>query len=293
MLTRRELLKCGVTAATLSGFSPRFARADNGTGKSPFTTQPFVEALPLPPVKQPVGTGPNCRAALRTIGTESSPGTHQFIERPDCAPVLAYESTVKEGLLQLPPGDPADERFGYDGQFPGPTFQARYGQPGFVRFYNQLPKSHVGFGIPSISTHLHNAHTASESDGFPGNYHGFRHLLGQPLSERPQRLLDRSPDDQRCDRGHGHHAGTTITGRTSRRRTSMPDSPASTCSTTVSTATTRRTRAACSCRAASSTSRSSSRTKCSTPDGHLVYDFFSSTAFSATRCAVNGKVQPY
>jgi FtsP/CotA-like multicopper oxidase with cupredoxin domain len=41
-----------------------------------------------------------------------------------------------------------------------------------VRFRNELPADHVGFGIPSVITHLHNGHTASESDGFPLDFYG-------------------------------------------------------------------------------------------------------------------------
>jgi FtsP/CotA-like multicopper oxidase with cupredoxin domain len=41
-----------------------------------------------------------------------------------------------------------------------------------VRFHNDLPQGHVGFGVPQISTHMHNLHTASESDGFPGDFYG-------------------------------------------------------------------------------------------------------------------------
>jgi FtsP/CotA-like multicopper oxidase with cupredoxin domain len=36
--------------------------------------------------------------------------------------------------------------------------------------HNDLPANHVGFGIPQTSTHLHNGHTPSESDGFPGDF---------------------------------------------------------------------------------------------------------------------------
>lgn len=62
---------------------------------------------------------------------------------------------------------------------PGPTFQARYGEPVAVRIHNNLPAvnpGNDGFGIPQIATHLHNFHSASESDGGPlmfydtGNY---------------------------------------------------------------------------------------------------------------------------
>jgi FtsP/CotA-like multicopper oxidase with cupredoxin domain len=62
---------------------------------------------------------------------------------------------------------------------PGPTFKQRYGQPLVVRIHNNLPAGNPGndgFGIPQISTHLHNFHSAPESDGGPlmffdrGNY---------------------------------------------------------------------------------------------------------------------------
>jgi FtsP/CotA-like multicopper oxidase with cupredoxin domain len=53
---------------------------------------------------------------------------------------------------------------------PGPTFHARYGEPVFLRRYNNLPPSQLGFGLNSTTIHLHNAHTASESDGNPLDY---------------------------------------------------------------------------------------------------------------------------
>src|SRR5258705_2725816 len=106
MLTRRDLVKCGVTAATLSGFSPRLVHADDddGVGRSPFRTNPFVEPLPFPPVKEPVGVGPACRDALSSTGaTQANPGTHQYIERTDCAPTKAYEIHVGEGVTSFHP----------------------------------------------------------------------------------------------------------------------------------------------------------------------------------------------
>jgi FtsP/CotA-like multicopper oxidase with cupredoxin domain len=53
---------------------------------------------------------------------------------------------------------------------PGPTYVARYGTPILIRNYNNLPSDNGGFGINSVSTHLHNAHNPSESDGFPCDY---------------------------------------------------------------------------------------------------------------------------
>jgi len=52
---------------------------------------------------------------------------------------------------------------------PGPTYQAFYGKPQLTRNINSLPNvnqvNNTGFGMPSVSTHLHNAHKPSESDG--------------------------------------------------------------------------------------------------------------------------------
>ncbi len=53
--------------------------------------------------------------------------------------------------------------------FPAPTVVTRYQQPWVVRRFNELPtqSQNLGFGVPEVSTHLHNFHTAPESDGGP------------------------------------------------------------------------------------------------------------------------------
>ena len=56
---------------------------------------------------------------------------------------------------------------------PGPIFHARYGEPVLVRMINDLPPvgtSKVTFALPSTTIHLHNGHTASESDGNPQDW---------------------------------------------------------------------------------------------------------------------------
>lgn len=56
---------------------------------------------------------------------------------------------------------------------PGPTYVARYGTPVLVRRHNRLPTvghARVRFALPSTTTHLHNGHTASESDGNPQDW---------------------------------------------------------------------------------------------------------------------------
>jgi FtsP/CotA-like multicopper oxidase with cupredoxin domain len=61
----------------------------------------------------------------------------------------------------------------FPNRYPGARINATYGRPVMVRYHNELPhsvKTYKGFGIPEIATHLHNAHTPSESDGNPVNY---------------------------------------------------------------------------------------------------------------------------
>jgi FtsP/CotA-like multicopper oxidase with cupredoxin domain len=56
---------------------------------------------------------------------------------------------------------------------PGAMYHARYGEPVLVRRYNELPPvgtGNVPFALPSVTIHLHNGHTASESDGIPTNF---------------------------------------------------------------------------------------------------------------------------
>ena len=69
---------------------------------------------------------------------------------------------------------PPSTIYGFNGTFPGPMINAEYGKPVLVRFVNQLDENPLNldrqdFGAPdwSFLTHLHNAHTAPESDGNP------------------------------------------------------------------------------------------------------------------------------
>jgi FtsP/CotA-like multicopper oxidase with cupredoxin domain len=64
--------------------------------------------------------------------------------------------------------------YGFNGTFPGPRVNAMYGQPCLVRFENDLDSNPLcvdrqDFGAPdwAFLTHLHNGHTAPESDGQP------------------------------------------------------------------------------------------------------------------------------
>lgn len=69
---------------------------------------------------------------------------------------------------------PSSTIYGFNGSFPGPRINAMYGQPNVVRFendldFNPLCRNRQDFGAPdwAFLTHLHNGHTAPESDGQP------------------------------------------------------------------------------------------------------------------------------
>ena len=106
-----------------------------------------------------------------------------------------YELRVKEVTDHVfHPDYPPQLVWSYIGKFengdtyPNPTFHARYGRPIIVRLYNELPENHVGFGTPEISMHLHNLHTPSESDGFPGDY--FSQTKSGPTFGGPGKFKD-------------------------------------------------------------------------------------------------------
>ena len=71
----------------------------------------------------------------------------------------------------------------FDGTLPPKLLMARYGQPVLMRHYNALPidpTANRGFGLHTITTHEHNGHSPSESDGyanaffFPGEFYDYR-----------------------------------------------------------------------------------------------------------------------
>jgi FtsP/CotA-like multicopper oxidase with cupredoxin domain len=87
-------------------------------------------------------------------------------------PQKFYDLTMAESYLKVHPDYAPTRFFAFDGVVPGPLIQAKYGEPIMVRYHNHLPsvKTPQDFGIAEMTTHLHNGHTPSESDGNPVNY---------------------------------------------------------------------------------------------------------------------------
>lgn len=152
--------------------------------KSPPTT-PFLVPLPVYTPKAPLAS--LLPAPGRIAGSlEAGRAPHQ--RSNEFAPKKFYELRVKPFQHSFHPELPAQTMWGYDGMYPGPTIVARYREPVLVRFHNELPANHVGYGTPEIATHLHNAHCGSESDGYPGDY--FSPSKAGPTLTRPGRYLD-------------------------------------------------------------------------------------------------------
>jgi len=126
----------------------------------PSTQQKFVSPLPIPSVIQPVVPG----------GTYYEVSMTQFEQ----------DLGLKDGS-----GNPMYTTvWGYNGSYPGPTFEARKNTPITVKWKNELvdgnnPLAHLlpvdtsilsenypNYGVPVV-THLHGGHVESASDGNP------------------------------------------------------------------------------------------------------------------------------
>jgi FtsP/CotA-like multicopper oxidase with cupredoxin domain len=173
-LSRRDMLKLGLlsSAGFLVPTRGLSARARNSAGalyggnpSSPPTT-PFTQPFTRFVVKQPVPSlSPAPTIAPNTAAGEGRTIAHQaFTQFP---PVKYYEVTQQPANVSVHPQLPIQPLWGFDGRVPGPLYVARYGEPILVRNHNNLPVNNGGFGKNSVTTHLHNGHTPSESDGFP------------------------------------------------------------------------------------------------------------------------------
>ncbi|WP_309678214.1 multicopper oxidase domain-containing protein [Polaromonas sp.] len=172
-LNRRQSLRLGAATAAVGVLTSKelatSTQAATATITPPFTT-PFAVALPVYTAKTPVsGLSPPPTQDANTSGGECGRPSHQ--RETEFPSQKYYEMHAKEAWHSFHPELPVQKIWGYDARLPGPTFVERYGVPITVRIYNDLPAQSIGFGSPEISTHLHNLHSGSESDGFTGDYY--------------------------------------------------------------------------------------------------------------------------
>ena len=207
--SRRAFLKTTgatvIAAPAILTARKSMAQVVPGVGPSPATTPWQVD---LPDAIEPLQPTDLFTDAYRipqgTANTEYGEcgrNRHQrwndFFGNPQLQPGQAdtYELRVKEdNNYSFHPDYPDQLVWTYEGvdgngqPYHNPTFFARYGRPVIVRLHNELPKDHEGFGTPEISMHLHNLHTPSESDGFPGDY--FSPYKAGPTLTKPGNFKD-------------------------------------------------------------------------------------------------------
>jgi FtsP/CotA-like multicopper oxidase with cupredoxin domain len=156
-LGRRELAKLGLIAGSASfaqGASLRSALA--ATAPSP-TLKPWEDELPVPDT------------ARTSDDYGYTPTDHQWCAGRYLAQDL-YHLHVRPLEHKFHKDLPASTVWSYGDQFGGPVIDIRYGRPFCLHIENELPANHVGYGTPEITSHLHNFHTATESDGGPWNW---------------------------------------------------------------------------------------------------------------------------
>ncbi|MDA3876475.1 MAG: multicopper oxidase domain-containing protein [Halothiobacillus sp.] len=202
MLTRRKVLKTGATVAGATGAwlstpkvfagnpAHQFDRPFNPNGLVfPDTFVPSIIARPSPyaePFVQPLFVMPEAGDVFEVAESEldppPDPERHQrFNEFP---PQRFYTEHIQQGRWVYHPDPPynqgswsigwaVDNPGGPNFIVPGATYKAFYNEPVFVRRINENPpigEGNVPFTLQSFTVHLHNAHTASESDGIPSDY---------------------------------------------------------------------------------------------------------------------------
>src|SRR5579864_8602096 len=210
LTSRRDLFKMGLLTAggmlvAKSGLSARaqglgqvMPQSSGGSNTSPGTqqncipgnqtasppTRPFVVALPIMPVARKVSSlsptptlSPNVGAGEVRAAAFQAPGIDS--SRFPVVPGTLYHFTQKQFTTSQHPDLPKQTIWGFDDgsgtRSPGPTYQAFYGTPQLTRNINSLPATtqvnNTGFGMPQVTTHLHNAHNPSESDGNPCDFY--------------------------------------------------------------------------------------------------------------------------
>ncbi|MEK6300946.1 MAG: multicopper oxidase family protein [Acidobacteriota bacterium] len=186
-LTRRTVLKLGAAAGAGTLLAPMILTSKKSTvyaqgtvvepvlcaptpvPQSPPHT-PFLDNLPVPSVAAPQFLSPTPTEAANTTNGEAARDPHQRWN--EFTPAVTYQLEARAGTHQFHSNYSPSYIWGFNGQYPGPTVLNAYGIPSLVRFKNSLPVSTSSFGTNETTVHLHNGHTASESDGFAGDFFG-------------------------------------------------------------------------------------------------------------------------
>jgi spore coat protein A, manganese oxidase len=130
---------------------------------NPASLARFVDPLPIPPVARVAGQ--RTHAAY--------PGRQLPYYRVE---LRAFEARLHRDIPPTP-------LWGYDGLFPGPTFETRRGEPLLIEWANALPSQHflpIDYNIhgaekdkPQVRavTHVHGARVPANADGYPEDWY--------------------------------------------------------------------------------------------------------------------------
>jgi FtsP/CotA-like multicopper oxidase with cupredoxin domain len=194
-LTRRDLVKMGlVTGGGAGGYLLKSDKGLAASGRGPDALgalpplkpwqQELVRLKPLPPrtaadlAPSPPTIDPNRNINPATkLPFEGRSERHQSRELFPPQQFFATRMAANPNVI-VHPDLPAQTFWGFNSggpldtdpaTSPGPILLLRYGAPALVRRYNDLPApaQNGGFGVPEVSTHLHNLHSAPDSDGGP------------------------------------------------------------------------------------------------------------------------------
>jgi len=190
---RRDLIRMGLITSAGLLIPTRGLSATNSPGSNSVCvpsfepaspkTRAFIEPLPIMPIARPVQSlNPAPTVDPNTAAGEQRTRAHQALNL--FPPRKFYRVTQHAAQVSMSPDLPMQTVWAFDDgfnppSFPGPTYVSRYGEANLVRNFNQLPLDNGGFGLPSVSTHLHNGHTPSESDGFPCDFFETGHFYDQ------------------------------------------------------------------------------------------------------------------
>ncbi len=110
--------------------------------------------------------------------------------------VAYYEVTMKQMYQKLHKDLPGTVIWGYQGIYPGPTFEVKRNQKIRVRWMNDLPDEHIlpldhtvhgaGVEVPDVRTvvHLHGARVRPDSDGYPDAWFTKNYQVVGPFFEQ-------------------------------------------------------------------------------------------------------------
>jgi spore coat protein A len=144
---------------------------------------------------------PHAPGALRNLARYVDPLPVPVVIRPK-GPV---EVTMREFLTKVHRDLPPTRMWGYNGTWPGPTFETRRGQPITVKWTNKLPAKHflpidhtihgAEESLPEVRTitHVHGLKVLPEHDGYPEAWSTADGKTGPTYSPNPSQYPNEQP----------------------------------------------------------------------------------------------------